>query len=29
VVFGHVLAILRRLADEHHSLDRFARDHRP
>jgi DNA-binding transcriptional MerR regulator len=28
VVFGHVLAILRRLAEEHYSLDRFAQDHR-
>ena len=29
VVFGQVLAILRRLAEEHHSYDRFGQDHRP
>jgi DNA-binding transcriptional MerR regulator len=29
VAFGQVLAILRRLAEEHHSFDRFGADHRP
>lgn len=28
VVFGEVLAILRRLAEEHHSFERFSQDHR-
>jgi DNA-binding transcriptional MerR regulator len=29
VAFGQVLAILRRLAEEHHSFDRFGADRRP
>ena len=28
VVFGQILATLRRLAEEHHSKDRFSEDYR-